>query len=314
MESVQIKTELQYESKYAQLNVKEYVKRVFSNKEVDETGVEIDKCDQTEFGIDVKRLHFKYVKIESQQDDSQFMENELSCMEDQIQFKIKSETHDTIDNFEETLSQQKFDNDQLDVKPLFICGNHLEIELPANPAVNEKLHLHVNKKFVCSYCSKSFPKEVTLLKHIDIHAVAKPFQCQECGKCYARRGTLQNHLRIHTDHRPFKCSLCDKSFSIRYSFNMHMKMHNGETPYKCVECGKGFPQKCDLTMHLIMHSGFQPFRCTMCQKSFNHKSNLRQHTRIHTGHKPFKCDNCTRCFTQRSQLKRHMRTHVRSNE
>ena len=48
-------------------------------------------------------------------------------------------------------------------------------------ALMKHMRTHIEKKFKCSWCSKSFLAEQALLNHENAHLGIKPFDCEHCG-------------------------------------------------------------------------------------------------------------------------------------
>ncbi|XP_041659983.1 zinc finger and SCAN domain-containing protein 2 [Cheilinus undulatus] len=79
------------------------------------------------------------------------------------------------------------------------------------------------KKFCCSYCSRSFHKCCQLKEHLRSHTGERPFSCKLCGRSFAKQCNLIRHAVVHSGERPHECSLCGKCFSQRSSLKSHQK-------------------------------------------------------------------------------------------
>lgn len=112
----------------------------------------------------------------------------------------------------------------------------------------------IDKRFVCSYCSKRFRCFSQLEVHQRSHTGEKPYRCTLCGKRYAQKGHLYTHQRTHTGEKPYRCLLCGKGFIQKCTLDMHLRSHTGEKPFTCMICGKGFTKKCNLNKHLSCQS------------------------------------------------------------
>ncbi|XP_019745790.1 LOW QUALITY PROTEIN: zinc finger protein 271-like [Hippocampus comes] len=167
-----------------------------------------------------------------------------------------------------------------------------------------------NKTFVCSFCSKSFSRKDSFIRHIRGHTDEKPFACSMCSKSFKYRYEISRHMKIHTGEKPFSCSVCGKTFGRREHLLSHMRSHTGEKPFGCSVCGRGFSQRSHLATHSRTHTGVKPFSCAVCGNRFSLKCVLIAHMRTHTGEKPFTCSVCGNKFTRKRNLLMHMRRHT----
>ncbi|XP_055528903.1 zinc finger protein 718-like isoform X2 [Wyeomyia smithii] len=113
------------------------------------------------------------------------------------------------------------------------------------------------KKYVCSYCGKSFHKGSNMRLHENIHTKAVLFKCKFCTKFVGvTRSALIRHERVHTAEKPFKCNECDAQFVQSNQLTLHIKhRHKDERPFACYLCdGKvTFKNKYTLRKHIRSH-------------------------------------------------------------
>ncbi|XP_049607815.1 gastrula zinc finger protein XlCGF8.2DB [Syngnathus scovelli] len=167
-----------------------------------------------------------------------------------------------------------------------------------------------NEAFICSFCSKSFSRKDSFVRHIRGHTGEKPFSCSTCRKSFKYRYEISRHMKIHTGEKPFSCSVCGKTFGRREHLLSHTRSHTGEKPFGCSVCGRGFAQRSHLAAHSRTHTGVKPFSCGVCTNRFSLKCVLIAHMRTHTGENPFACSVCGNNFTRKRHLSMHMRRHA----
>uniref|UniRef100_A0A803TH53 C2H2-type domain-containing protein n=1 Tax=Anolis carolinensis TaxID=28377 RepID=A0A803TH53_ANOCA len=125
-------------------------------------------------------------------------------------------------------------------------------------------------EFPCAVCSKRFPLQRMLNRHLKCHSAVKKHVCRFCGKGFNDTFDLKRHLRTHTGVRPYRCCACDKAFTQRCSLESHLrKIHGVQQHYAyrerrsklfvCEECGFTCSQSEDYCRHLHrLHPGGFP--------------------------------------------------------
>uniref|UniRef100_A0A8D2IP96 C2H2-type domain-containing protein n=1 Tax=Varanus komodoensis TaxID=61221 RepID=A0A8D2IP96_VARKO len=102
--------------------------------------------------------------------------------------------------------------------------------------------------FQCGVCSKRFPLQRMLSRHLKCHSAVKKHTCSYCSKGFNDTFDLKRHLRTHTGIRPYSCSACSKAFTQRCSLESHLrKIHGVQQRYAyrerrsklfvCEDCG-----------------------------------------------------------------------------
>uniref|UniRef100_A0A8C8VEB8 C2H2-type domain-containing protein n=1 Tax=Pelusios castaneus TaxID=367368 RepID=A0A8C8VEB8_9SAUR len=102
--------------------------------------------------------------------------------------------------------------------------------------------------FPCPVCSKAFPLQRMLTRHLKSHSSVKKHVCQYCAKGFNDTFDLKRHTRTHTGIRPYRCHVCAKAFTQRCSLESHLrKIHGVQQNYAyrerraklfvCEECG-----------------------------------------------------------------------------
>lgn len=155
--------------------------------------------------------------------------------------------------------------------------------------VNVEIHkkrIHMERKFQCKDCDKTFPFESNLKHHFNsAHLKLKSKEvadklCTVCGKNFTKSGYMY-HYRTHTNEKPYGCRHCDKKFRTSGARVIHERSHTDERRHSCPHCEKKFRTKNVLISHIYIHTGERPFVCHLCSRGFTQKVALLKHMKIH---------------------------------
>ncbi|XP_041450736.1 oocyte zinc finger protein XlCOF6.1-like [Drosophila obscura] len=166
---------------------------------------------------------------------------------------------------------------------------------------NLQLHIRsetADRPFKCSHCCRSFKQSAYLRMHIiRIHTSETPnHQCPQCTRAFPEESNLKRHMRMHTEERPHKCSECSKSFIHKYKLERHVSTHSKDRPYKCSHCSKSYKQN----KHLIAHiHHIHPAEEEAASKEEQKKAN-------ESVERPYLCTHCSKLFKQHKHLISHI--------
>lgn len=167
----------------------------------------------------------------------------------------------------------------------------------ANTFRSEKLFLQHQKNvhntytagaYWCLHCDYSTTNKNSYYQHTLVH-VERRFKCEECQKTFKRREHLLNHRVTHTKEKKFRCSTCDRSFSKRYNLVRHERVQHlgvGAVKNACESCGRCFNRADNLARHQTVHTRERPFKCDKCPKGYRHRCNLKKHVEKMHSHAP----------------------------
>jgi len=74
---------------------------------------------------------------------------------------------------------------------------------------------------ICQTCDKTFPNQLALRKHLNIHK--ETYKCEVCQKLFQTRYMLTRHQKVHDKRKDFSCTCCNAKFSIKSNLNRHYK-------------------------------------------------------------------------------------------
>ncbi|XP_054163344.1 zinc finger protein 91-like [Oppia nitens] len=181
----------------------------------------------------------------------------------------------------------------------------------------------VTNLYVCPHDSKSFEKYDRLYEHFMRIHVDRRFKCQVCDKSFKSGKAVRNHSVIHSVTKQYKCPHDDCNFEANYKnyIEKHIRIiHRKERQFLCPipDCGLTFAEKQNLLIHIQRHSNEYPFWCTFdgCDKRFKIEKSLKEHSLIHSSAKTLKCYyiGCNEMFRTISNRKKHIHiVHKKTN-
>lgn len=178
-------------------------------------------------------------------------------------------------------------------------------------AMMKHMRTHMEKRFKCSWCSKTFRSRQAWLNHENAHAGKKPFDCEHCGMEFTTKGEMVRHIGYkHSKLKPHKCPwpYCSYSAVERARLKRHQVIHTEERPFQCRHCSYAAPLKVHLKRHVSnVHRGEQPYECDICHTRFTQQGSMAWHRKKHTGERPvFKCPHCPSVLGRKYDLRQHI--------
>lgn len=271
-------------------------------------------CNITFRSYDAKRYHMSIVHVEPR----------LKCNKCPRMFHFKSqlERHLQIHDRLETKVRLK-----LDLKTLIKRKTKPVDELKCTICSAEftsrqtwRVHratAHVEPRFKCSKCDKSFHFKSRLLTHLEVH---ERLDSKSKDVPKIRPVKLK---QIHKGHS-FPCSVCKVVLRSYNARRYHYSVAHKEPRLKCNKCEKPFHFRSQLARHLQMHENMDLGKmkanikkkikpeghiCPVCNVAFKPGNAWRVHSA--TAHKEprFKCPECAKPFHFKSRYLKHIPIH-----
>lgn len=144
--------------------------------------------------------------------------------------------------------------------------------------------------FRCDTCLSRYSSEEALHKHQK--TTSHRYPCAHCSKIFPCERYLRRHLMTHgADAYP--CRYCDKAFKTANYLKVHIVIHTGEKPFACTTCASRFNRRDKLKRHLLTHDPVKKYKCNVadCTRAFNRPDKFKAHLKTHSGVKPYSVSN-----------------------
>ncbi|XP_054153568.1 zinc finger protein 567-like isoform X2 [Oppia nitens] len=272
-------------------------------------------------------------QIDDNNNDYDFMRDQLFNDSNKLQRKVMRDKLRTIDN------QYKCDSCNYFHHDFYVIEGHMN-----------EIHLKI-KPYKCHICHKKFSRMAYLSHHrTNYHHLVSQrslhsFKCQYCGLTKKRKFELRKH--IETDHLKIRqiCHICEKTFKNKYALNAHLKLQHISSQdlvyYPCDWKDCLFKSKTKANLKNI-----RQFECQWpgCDHKSRDKSNLSDHMRTHGDQRDYRCEwpgcefacktrqsfwghkvsahlekpfnhschwpECSKKFSTKNRLNRHLATHT----
>ena len=143
-------------------------------------------------------------------------------------------------------------------------------------------HYHKNHPpLKCPNCEQLFNNPCSLQRHKYSHLELK-FPCRSCSRSFPFESDLINHRLKHRRHPGHQCNhqskgtVCRKWFFVKSDLTKHIKTHSGNI-HSCMECDYTTYDIRYLRAHMYTHSDQEKYVCGNCNKHFKHHTQLIRH-------------------------------------
>lgn len=197
------------------------------------------------------------------------------------------------------LNQHKLRVHQVGMKTEFGC-DQCGIKCANLPGLKAHQRGHIEKRFLCGSCNKSFLVLAHLKEHVERGScLLENRKCKLCNKVYSDRIRLELHMRVHNNLKPFPCTICEKAFTQKRSLKEHLLTHDTVRHYECRHCEKKFVQKNHLKYHLASQHA----------ETSASEVRIKQKLSIYVGQVRHQCAVCNKLFPFPYQLRKHVAVH-----
>uniref|UniRef100_A0A1I8NMD0 Uncharacterized protein n=1 Tax=Stomoxys calcitrans TaxID=35570 RepID=A0A1I8NMD0_STOCA len=169
-----------------------------------------------------------------------------------------------------------------------------------------------NPLFKCEVCEAKYPNTYLLRHHLRRH-IERKYPCSYCPKSYLSKIEVDVHQRMaHSAERPYKCDKCPNSFRLMHHLRRHLDIIHFGKRHLCPElkCNKQFSTLSEMKKHKQSHYGaIEPYKCKYCPSVFKRRLLLRKHFSI--VHKKNLSDEETSSSRNINKEKSHVRFGMR---
>ncbi|XP_033496371.1 zinc finger protein 1035 [Epinephelus lanceolatus] len=146
--------------------------------------------------------------------------------------------------------------------------------------------------FECEVCSRSFPSQSKLSRHVTLFHLPKLFKCTGCGSSFSHEKTLKKHRKMR------KCRRSSNETKAALPQNTNPPTENAANSLRGM-------RKRILQRIQPYFNKKHKYACSYCPRAFGNSWQLSVHNRLHTGERPYACDYCEQRFIRKDYMQRH---------
>ena len=149
----------------------------------------------------------------------------------------------------ETETNDEPDEEKIQSDPVTPTDNVEEHTVTAQQERRRKV-VHLNGRYKCEPCQKTFSKQFTLTRHIQTVHEGVKYACHQCDFQVGCKSDLKRHIQSKHEGIKYACDQCDFQSGYQSNLTSHIQIKHKGIKHACDQCDYQTGYQSELTKHI----------------------------------------------------------------